>query len=483
MLQALIQRAPREAVNWGGVLLPAERADSSFYRLCGVTGSGKSHLTKLFILEILQEVERNPHAKLVVYEPKREFYAWLLSLKKQLNLRAGIRYFMPSDSRSVALDFTNDYRSEQDSKTLAHAFYPVDTREQTRFWGDSLRTIYAAVYDSIRQKLGYADLRLMCHVLENERYTNLILRHDPYHLPARNLAMPQGGSGVTDTAKNILMTIHSRIAEMKVLAAHLDACRKKNGLFSVRDFVREPDQGILVVSKDSDYHLVQDPMNGVFFLRLMQLLDKEQQDPRRKVYVIIDEFPTLAGDHPCPGIKDMFLRLRSRGVCLLITYQGFTTLKSIYGEDTKGIIGQCSSFIYLRQPDPESASYASEDLGAVRGREEVESPSFGTGGQHTVSLNKEWFDRPKYSPTDLLNLPTASPDRVRGGLKGYGKSGVHESLEAYPVDFHPDRITKNIPRTLKDIREYEEWDEPLQRLRALTEAEKFELFPEIYLDE
>jgi hypothetical protein len=30
--------------------------------------------------------------------------------------------------------------------------------------------------------------------------------------------------------------------------------------------------------------LTQDPMNGVLFLRFMQLLDKEQEDPRRKIH-------------------------------------------------------------------------------------------------------------------------------------------------------------------------------------------------------
>lgn len=474
-------------VYWGTKPLPTERADGTFFRLCGVTGSGKSHLTKLFLIDILKELEENPHAKLVVYEPKREFYAWLRSLKERYELRPPIRYFMPSDRRSVALDFANDYRSDQDSRTLAHAFYPHDPREHTRFWGDSLRTIYAAVYDTIRKKLGYADLRLMCLVLENERYANLILKNEPYHMPAQGLLMSQGEGRATETAKNIMMTIHSRIAEMKVLAAHLDACRERNGLFSLRDFVRKEDAGILVVSKDSDFHLVQDPMNGVLFHRLMQLLDKEQQDERRKVYVVIDEFPTLAGDNPCPGIKDMFLRLRSRGVCLLITYQGFTTLKGIYGDDTKGIIGQCSNIIYLRQPDPESAAYASEDLGNERGREVVKSTSGKQRNQEDDSetVHHEWYDRAKYSATDLQNLYPASPER---GIEGYVKSGefTEKGPRHFPMDpnyinraiFHPLRE----PGNQLDIPEYDEWDESTQRLRDLTDAEKLTLFPELYLD-
>ena len=331
-----------------------------------MTRSGKSHLTKLYLLDVLKEVENNPHAKLVVYEPKREFYSWLMTLKGKHGLRSHLQYYMPSDRRSVALDFTNDFRSPQDSVTLANAFYPVNPKENNPFWGDTFRTIYAGVYMAIKKKLGRCDMRLMCLVLEDEELTKAVLQHDAYYVQARKL-LGIGGGSAGDTTRNILSTIHSRTAELKVMAAHLDMCEQTTGKFSIRKFVEEQNAGILAVSKDSDYQLAQDPMNGILFLRLMQLLDKQQQDPRRKVFIVIDEFPTLAGDNPCPGMKDMFLRLASRGVCILITYQGHTTIKGIYGDDTSGIIGQCSNVIYLRQPDPESAEYASKDLGLERG--------------------------------------------------------------------------------------------------------------------
>jgi hypothetical protein len=125
--------------------LPAGRADEGFYRISGVKGAGKSHLTKLFILDALREVETNPHAKLIAYDPKREFFAWLCSL----GLSSPVTYFMPSDTRSVSLDFTGDYATLQDSRTLANAFYPLDPGEKQRFWGDALRTIYAGVFEAI----------------------------------------------------------------------------------------------------------------------------------------------------------------------------------------------------------------------------------------------------------------------------------------------------------------------------------------------
>ena len=53
------------------------------------------------MLNALKEVRDNPYAKLIVYDPKRDFFAWLSSL----GLGVPIHYFLPSDKRSVTLDF------------------------------------------------------------------------------------------------------------------------------------------------------------------------------------------------------------------------------------------------------------------------------------------------------------------------------------------------------------------------------------------
>lgn len=177
-----------------------------------------------------------------------------------------------------------DYPSDQDSRTLAHAFYPQGEHEHQRFWGDSLQTIYAQTCDAIKRRLGRFDLRLMCLVLEDEELTRKVLEHDPYLVQARVL-MERGEGLGNETGKNIQMTIHSRIGEMKVLAAHLERARCENGRpFSLRDFIEKPRMGVLSVSRDATYRIVQDPLNGVLFWRLIQLLDAEQDDSRRKIF-------------------------------------------------------------------------------------------------------------------------------------------------------------------------------------------------------
>ena len=465
-------------------------------------GSGKTHLTKLFILNALKEVRDNPHAKLIVYEPKREFFAWLSSL----GLGVPIHYFLPSDERSVTLDFMRDYPSDQDSQTLAHAFYPKREQEHQEFWGDSLRTIYAQTCDAIKRTLGRFDLRLMCLVLEDEELTRKVLNQDPYLVQARVLTKRGQGYG-NETGESIQKTIHSRIAEMKVLAAQLERARCENrggSPFSLRDFIEQPRMGVLAVSRDSTYRLVQDPMNGVLFWRLIQLLDAEQYDSRRKVFIVLDEFPILAGDQPCPGIHDLFTRLRSRGVTVLIAYQSHETLKRVYGNATANIVGLCANVIYMRQGDVDSAKYAADDLGWERGWETRPSWQHGPHGS-TVTMQEQWYDRPIFTHTDLQRkLLLARPEhgvwgkalsaelecKADGTLISRDKDGTPKdyptvSVEPWGFNYTAQEIDK-IPKQPKDIPEYVKRDprfkddaaeyferiKETQRIEPLSDAER-----------
>ena len=235
------------------------------------------------------------------------------------------------------------------------------------------------------------------------------------------------------------MTIHSRIAEMKVLAAHLAAGHGARIVGHSSRFVTSsssraweswpspamPPTGSCKI-----------PMNGVLFWRLIQLLDAEQYDSRRKVFIVLDEFPILAGDQPCPGIHDLFTRLRSRGVTVLITYQAHATLKRVYGDATANIVGLCANVIYLRQADVESAKYAADDLGWERGWET--RPSWQHGGPHgsIVTMHEHWYDRPIFSQTELRQLLPARRDH---GVSGKALSAELECARRRHADFKGQR--------------------------------------------
>lgn len=459
-----VPESPRKTTVWARQELPAHEADASFYRICGKTGAGKTHLVKLFIQDVLREVEANPYAKLVIFEPKREFYAWL----KTLNLTSKITYFFPSDTRSVSIDWTADYRSFQDSETLAYAFHPERPHEAP-FWGETLRAIYAGVYWSIREKLGRVDLRLVCGVLDNEQDVFTLLGNNPYLINAQRLARSHG-KGLDETAEDIQKTIHARMAKMKILAAHLERCSIENGVFSLRRFVEEEQGGIFVISRDDTYATSQDGMNSVVFGRLMELLDSQQPHPYRKVFIVIDEFHQLAGELPCQKIARLFLLLRSRGATGLLTYQALTTLKKIYGDSISDVLGQCGNVIHLKQSDNPSAEYAANELGKAWMTRNKTTPSISSGRMNITRHIEDYYDF-YFDPTQLLYLPEATP---AGGVSGVAKSTHHDSK---PWAFnYPGPVIDKIPKTDKDrFPEYLERPEEDQMPEPLTKEERLQL--------
>lgn len=160
-------------------------------------------------------------------------------------------------------------------------------------------------------------------------------------------------------------------------------------------------------------------MNGMLFSRLVQILDKEQYDARRKIFVVIDELPTLAGDSPCPGLTDMFLRLRSRGVVVLVTYQVAESVVRLYGQlGASEIFQQCQNVLFGLQPAT-----------------------------------------------------------ARDGIRGWSQVAVPRPLQAVQKEFHfgPKLVNREIPKTSRSIPEYIERDSSEQRMKALTREERVDL--------
>ena len=309
----------------------------------------------------------------------------------------------------------------------------------------------------------------MCNVLDHEDDVRTLLGQDSYLINARKLATTHG-KGVDDTGLDIQRTIHARMSQVKILAAQLERNRKRNGEFSLRRFVTQEQGGVFVISRDDTFESSHDAMNGVILGRLMELLDQQQEDPNRKVFVVIDEFHQLSGKLPCPKIEKLFLLMRSRGATGLLTYQALTTLKTIYGEGITDALGQCGHVIHLKQADNPSAEYAATELGKAwmtRGRM---SPSVSEGRLHSSRHEEHYYDY-YFDPTKLMYLPEASATK---GVNGVAKSTCHDTK---PWAFHyPPSVIDGIPKTDKQKHPlYLQWGNDAQEIEPLTRDERLSL--------
>ena len=126
------------------------------------------------------------------------------------------------------------------------------------------------------------------------------------------------------------------------------------------------------------------------------------------------EFPTLAGDVPCPGMKGMFTRLASRGVNILITYQGHKVLTDVYGEQTAGIIGRLGGLACLAHVQWLDRKLLSPGAGDAQGAQPplVADPQRLLHGHDRVV----WVDAGRQVPQPVVALAPGNGDLlVMGG--------------------------------------------------------------------
>ena len=429
-------------------------------------------------------------SRLIIFDPKREMFAWIASIWPQKTL-VPLRLFCPSDVRSGEPDWNNDFRSQSDAHTLSYSVFPEDPFEHQKFFPESLRTLMASATTAIKRKLGFWNWPLLVYFSVESGTTEGACRLRPTHEVRRGVALRPFGRDRTECTDDH----HLQASEVPAPGRHFARTRPENR-FSLEQFVQRP--GVLVISRDRKYHEQHDGVNAMLFERLGQIIESLQQDPtkRRKTYIVVDEFPTLAGDKPCPGIIDMFLRLRSLGVVFIIAFQTYASLKRVYKDMADEIISSCRNFVILGSGDPTDAKHAAELIGKIRGFEEqrnssemkgynasetkgtsktkgrslsetraaTKHPALGFTPTNTWSINSSettqlsttsgssysttagvtwvWFDREIKSPTDLLRCPLPT-NGVHGIAYRVGEPKPWDF--AYEWDFINEHVHKTNP--------------------------------------
>jgi hypothetical protein len=206
------------------------------------------------------------------------------------------------------------------------------------------------------------------------------------------------------------MEITSKLSKWRKVAAHLSHVPRGRTL-SLERFLSK--RGVLVIQTDEEYREQHSAINAMLLQRLGQILMKMQPDPtgKRKVYIVIDEFPSLGY---IEGMVEMFRELRSRGVVFLVIWQSWANMEAIWKEKAYSIQNTLQNFMILGSGDPKDAEHAAKLIGKIRGweAERGESTSdgsnigasFGESDQEGTSIAQtrvagtKDFDKTPYSP-------------------------------------------------------------------------------------
>ena len=131
------------------------------------------------------------------------------------------------------------------------------------------------------------------------------------------------------------------------------------------------------------------------------------QDDGRRIWVILDELPTL---HQVPSLQPGLAESRQFGGCFVLGVQVASALRDLYGRNgAETISGLCGTRVVLAAPDRDTAQWSADSLGRSEVEEVAEGYSYGANTiRDGVSLTPRRELRALALPSEIMRLENLS---------------------------------------------------------------------------
>ena len=294
-----------------GHRLFVDRFEVKHLMIDGTTGAGKS----VAIRKLLRWI-RARGDKAIIYDKGCDFVSKFYDPHKDVILN-------PFDERCAAWDIWSDAKEAPDFESLAAALIPQHG-EGDPFWVDSARTIFSAT--------AYQMMLDDKHDCTIENLLHLILTSELSTL-GEHLKGTEASSLVSKSIEKTAISIKS------VLATYIKSLRYLHGLdeqdsqgvrlrapFSITDWVQdESQQGFLFLSSNARQHTALRPLISMWLAIASNAILGTEPDEERRIWVIIDEMPTL---HKLPELTHIISEVRKFGGCYLLGLQSYAQLET-----------------------------------------------------------------------------------------------------------------------------------------------------------
>lgn len=367
---------PRGSFSIGGVPMPAA-FEPEHVLICGAPGTGKTNI----IVKMLSGI-RKAERRAIVYDTAGTFV--------EKFYRPGIDVLLnPLDRRSDPwspwVDVPRDYHYDQ----IAESTIPDKSGDP--FWAKAARGTLVAVL----RKLARQERTLVSILLDTLLRSRL-----------RDLAAFASGTDaaafISTEGERTSAGIQAELASVMRSFSYLDDT--EDGL-SIRDWVgHEKDDSWLFITVKADQLPSLRPLITVWLDIAISAIMSLAPDRDRRLYVVIDELPTL---QKLPSLSDFLARARKYGGCGVLGFQSYPQLEATYGiQDAAAVTGYCSTWVALRANDTPTAKHVSENLGQVEQVEANEGMSYGVNDMRDgVNLSRMQVTRPLVLHTEVTNLP------------------------------------------------------------------------------
>lgn len=461
------------AIRWAGLPLPPNVEGN--FAVVGTKGSGKTLILNTLMRSVLCHLDKDnpdaPGARALVFDSKTELYP----LVRKFAPSAKVWLLNPFDNRSHAWHVARDIDSTIAAQELAAVFMPENQNESQPFFRDMAAQAVTAVFEALHHVAG--ERWTLWHayqiLTDPTRFKHLVSHH---HSTAAILPTLEK---TEQTFLNVLATVISKLAQLKVVAALWD-CIPPERRFSLKDWVASRNN-VLMLAKPKMLSETVTALNRVLFKRLTQLLlspstTTKALRERGRTWFFLDEFRNLGR---LDGVNDVLTEGRSFGLRTAIGFQDIGGLRYAMGDEKLAdeAINLCD-FLSVLRCQGETAEWASKQLGD---REIVERQVSMSEGRMGYSSSRS--PSPAVMPPEIRDLPTVEAIQGIAGFHVWPSQGggniayatgtkfdsirnIREHSPAIKIDFTVS------PRDLAENEKFQEWPNPLMQIpRPWTDDE------------
>ena len=385
LAEALFHKSRRVSCRIAGIPWP-ERAETQHTIVSGTTGSGKTVLISDLVAQIRKRGER-----CILYDNMGSYTRSFFDPARDVVMN-------PLDARPPPLVPLLRARTPGDFDMMAAALIPQQKDTVDPFWVTAARQLFSNGA-GVLWKQGVTENRVLVeHLLK----TNLT-------------ALAQAMEGTV--AQSIVDPDNPKTAlsVRAMLTAHLGALEFLSDTgepFSIRDWVgREDGTGFLFLTSRGDQHASLRGLISTWLEIAVNALLSLHQDDARRVWVVLDELPTL---HQVPSLQPGLAESRQFGGCFVLGIQVISALRDLYGKNgAETISGLCGTRAVLAAPDQETARWSAESLGRGEVEEYSHGMSYGASVlRDGVSLTQRREMRSLALPSEIMRL-----ENLQGYLK------------------------------------------------------------------
>ena len=390
--RALLGLRPVEARPYTIARVPWPKDAETLHTIVsGTTGSGKTVLISDLVEQIRAHGER-----CIVYDKMGSYTETFFDEERDVLLN-------PLDRRAPRWSPFLEARTPWDFDTMAAALIPRQKDVADPFWITAARQLFSNGAAVLWERGETGNRVLVEHLLKTELSE---LAEAMEETVVQSIVDPDNPK----TALSVRAMLTANIGALNVLPDEGEP-------FSIREWIEnEEGGGFLFLTSRADQHASLRGLISTWLEIAVNALLSLPQDDGRRVWVILDELPTL---HQLPSLEPGLAESRQYGGCFVLGVQVFSALRDLYGRDGATTISSlCGTRVVLAAPDKDTSEWSAKSLGD----NEVESLSEGVSYETPrdgVTLSTRRDLSPLVLPSEVARL-----ENLSGFLKLPGKRPV-----------------------------------------------------------